>query len=138
MISPHLIFGGQCEQAFTFYESLLDGKIVTMLTYGASPMAGQVPPEWAGKIVHAALSLGDQVLSGADALPGEYEQPRGFYVLLQPTDLAESERIFLQLAERGQVRLPIQETFWSPAFGVVVDRFGIPWEISCAQTPELR
>ena len=44
--------------------------------------------------------------------------------------LAEAERVFSALAENGAVRMPLQKTFWSPAFGVLVDQFGTPWEIN--------
>jgi PhnB protein len=83
--SVHLVFAGRCEEAFRFYERALDGKIVTMLSYG--PAATDVAAEWRHAIVHA-------------------------------------------LADGGSVRMPLQKTFWSPAFGVVVDRFAVPWEIS--------
>ena len=130
---PHLTFGGQCEAAFKFYERSLGGNIVTMLTYGNSPMAEQVPLEWRDKIVHANLTVGDTVLVGADVLPEQYERPQGFYVLLEIADPLRAEHMFHALAESGAVRMPIQKTFWSPAFGVLVDQFGIPWEISCEQ-----
>ena len=132
-LSPHLTFCGECEEAFGFYERLLGGKIVTMLTYGNSPMADQVSPEWRGKIVHASLTIADRELTGADVLPEHYERPQGFYVLLGIDEPADAERVFRALAEGGVVRMPIQQTFWSVRFGVLVDRFGIPWEVSCAQ-----
>jgi PhnB protein len=136
-LSPHLTFSGQCEAAFKFYERCLGGKIVTMLAYGNSPMAEQVSPEWRGKIVHASLTVGDNWLMGADALPEHYQQPQGFYVLLHIHDPVDAERIFHALAENGAVRTPVQKTFWSPCFGVLVDQFGIPWEISCEQAPSV-
>ena len=131
-LSPHLVFDGQCQEAFTFYEQALGGEIVTMLTYGDSPMAEQVSPEWHGRIVHASMTLGDGVLSGVDALAEDFERPQGFYVLLHPDEPGESERVFHRLAEHGQIRVPLQKTFWSPCYGVLVDQFGVPWEISCA------
>ncbi len=130
-LSPHLVFDGHCQEAFTFYERALGGEIVTMLTYGDSPMAEQVAPEWHGRIVHASMTLGDGVLSGVDALAEDFERPQGFYVLLHPDEPGESERVFHRLAENGQIRVPLQKTFWSPCYGVLVDRFGVPWEISC-------
>lgn len=132
-MTPHLTFAGQCEEAFQFYERCLGGKIVTMLAYGDSPAAEEVPLEWRDKIVHATLVLDDKVLAGADVLPEQYERPQGFYVLLSVPDPASAERIFEVLSEAGVVRMAIQKTFWSRCFGVVVDRFGIPWEISCEQ-----
>ena len=130
-LSPHLVFDGQCQEAFGFYEQVLRGKIITMMTYGESPLAEQVSPEWHSRIVHATMKLGGGDLSGVDALPEAFERPQGFYILLQPHGAAESERVFNLLAERGEVRMPLQKTFWSPSYGLLVDRFGVPWEISC-------
>ena len=134
--SAHLTFAGDCAAAFRFYERALGGKIVTLLTYGETAMAGQVPPEWRGKIVHASLKAGDLSLAGADLPPQQYQRPQGFYVLLEVPDPGEAERVFQALAEKGYVQLALQKTFWSPAFGIILDQFGIPWEVSCA--PEVR
>lgn len=128
---PHLTFDGRCEAAFKFYERSLGGKILTMLTYGASPVSGQVPLEWRDKIVHANLSAEGTELVGADAFPGQYQRPQGFYVLFEIGDPRRAEHTFHALAENGEVVMPLQKTFWSPAFGVLIDQFGIPWEISC-------
>jgi PhnB protein len=88
---------------------------------------------WRDKIVHASLTVGDQVLMGADVPSEHYEQPQGFYILLGIDAPVDAERIFHALAENGAVRMPTQKTFWSPCFGVLVDQFGTPWEISCEQ-----
>jgi PhnB protein len=132
-LSFHLTFPGTCAAAFRFYEGALRGTLQTLLTYGESPMAGQVPADWQSKVVHASLTVGGTVLAGADVQPGEYEVPQGFFVLYTAEDVAASERVFQALATDGTVRLAAQKTFWAPFFGVVVDRFGIPWEVSCAQ-----
>jgi PhnB protein len=112
---------------------LLGGKIVTMLSYADSPMAEQVSPEWRDKIVHARLTLVGSMLTGVDIRPEQYQRPQGFYVLADIAEPVDAERVFRALAENGEVRMPIQQTFWSVRFEVVVDRFGIPWEISCGQ-----
>jgi PhnB protein len=133
-LNPHLTFNGQCQAAFQFYERCLGGKIQFMLAYADSPMAEQVPPELRGNIVHATLSIGDSTLQGADVLPEQYEQPKGFYVLLHIDDPKETERMFQMLSENGTVQMPLQKTFWSTCFGVLVDQYGIPWELHCTQT----
>ncbi len=132
-VTPHLIFAGQCEAAFNFYKTCLGGKIVTMVTYGDSPMADQTSPEWRSKILHATMTVGASVLVGADVLAEQYQPPQGFFVLLTTDEPAEAERVLHALAEKGSVLMAAQKTFWSPYFGVLVDRFGIPWEISCDQ-----
>ena len=131
--SIHLTFDGQCEEAFRFYESIGIGKINLMLKYGESPAGAKTPPEEHDKIVHANLEVGGGALAGADAMPADYQPPRGFYVLLDVDAPTEAERIFGLLAECGTVKMALQETFWAPRFGVVVDRFGIPWEVNCGK-----
>jgi PhnB protein len=132
-LNSYLTFNGQCEAAFKFYEQCLGGKIVTMLSHGDSPIAKQVPSEWHDKILHASLTVGDQVLMGSDAPPEHYEKAKGFSVAIGIAGVAEAERIFHALVEHGTVQMPIQETFWAVRFGMVVDRFGVPWMINCEQ-----
>jgi PhnB protein len=134
-LTPNLVFAGQCEAAFRFYERCFQGKIVTMLTHGQSPMADQAPRGWRDKIFHATLTFGDNVLMGGDPVPEQYAQPKGFSLLLGINDPVEAERVFHGLAENGIVHMPIQQTFWAVRFGVVVDQFGIPWAINCEQAP---
>jgi len=66
-VSPYLSFKGNCEQAFKFYEKVLGGKIEGIMTWGATPMAKEVPPDWQNKIIHARLVLDGQDVYGADA-----------------------------------------------------------------------
>jgi PhnB protein len=132
-MNPYLLFNGQCEAAFQFYAECLGGKIEAMFAHAGTPAEQQVSPEWRNKILHARLLVGDDVLMGSDAPPDRYEVPKGFSVSLQVKDAAEAERIFRTLAENGTVRMPLQQTFWAVRFGMLVDRFGIPWMISCEQ-----
>ena len=130
-LNPYLYFDGQCEEAFKFYQKCLGGKITFMMSWEDSPMVGQTPPGWAKKILHAALASDDGLLEGCDAMPGEYKKPRSFCVMLKPKGAAEAERIFRALAEDGTVQIPMAQTFWALRFGMVVDRFGMPWLINC-------
>jgi len=132
-LSTSLNFNGQCEAAFKFYEQCLGGKIQTLMTWGDSPMADQVPSEWREKIIHASLIVGDTSLLGSDAPPDRYEAPRGMAVTIHIKDPAGAERIFEALAESGTVQMPFQQTFWSAGFGMCVDRFGIPWMVNTEQ-----
>lgn len=130
-LSTYLNFNDQCEAAFKFYEQCLGGKIDAMMTYEGSPMAEEVPPEWHNKIMHASLTLGDRTLMGADSPPGQYEEAKGFHVLIGVDDPTKAEQIFQALAENGTVQMPIQETFWADRFGMLIDQFGTPWMVNC-------
>jgi PhnB protein len=129
-----LHFNGQCEAAFRFYEQHLGGKIETLLKWGESPLADQVPPEWRDKILHAHMKLADADFIGGDVLARDYRQPQGFSVLLGVDDLRTVGETFAALADGGSVKMPLQKTFWAPLYGVVVDRYGIPWEVNCERT----
>jgi PhnB protein len=131
-IDPYLVFDGQCAEAFRTYERILGGRIDTLMTHGESPIAGEVPPAWHDRILHARLLVGDAVLMGSDSPPEYYEQPAGSHVSLHLDDPAEAERVFHALAEDGRVTMPIGQTFWAERFGMLVDRFGTPWMINCA------
>ena len=129
--NPYLTFDGQCENAFRYYERVLGGKIEMMLSHGASPVADEVPAAWRDRIMHARLVVDEVVLMGSDAPPDRVEKPQGFSVSLLVDDPSEAERIFHALAEQGTVRMPFGETFWAHRFGMLVDRFGIPWMVNC-------
>ena len=130
MISVHLTFAGRCEEAFRFYERTLGGTRLFLMRWRDSPAAGDVPADFGDKVVHATLTLGDAQLAGADVPAAGYQRPCGFYVLFSAATRADAERIFAAFADGGEVQMPLAQTFWSPAFGVVVDRYGTPWEIT--------
>ena len=132
-LNPYLSFNGQCEAAFKFYERCLDGKIVAMMTYAGSPMAEQTPPEWRNKVMHAHMTIGDQVLTGMDAPPERFQKPQGFHVNINVKDVAQGKKIFEALSEQGNVVMPFGKTFWSPGFAMFVDRFGTPWMVNVEQ-----
>jgi len=125
-LSVHLTFAGQCETAFRFYERVLGGSALRMFRWGDAP-ANDMPADW---LVHASLTLGMYELMGADVAAAQYERPRGFYVYHAVATRDDAERIFAALADGGEAVMPLQQTFWSPCFGVLVDRFGVPWEIT--------
>jgi PhnB protein len=138
-MSPYLSFCGNCEAAFSFYQRCLGGKLGAVFRYRGTSLADQVPADWQDKVMHATLSVGGQVVAGADIAPDHYEQPKGISLSLQVRCIADAERIFRELATDGIVVTELEPTFWAARFGVVRDRFGIPWLINCdgsAETPE--
>ena len=130
-LNTYLSFNGDCEEAFNFYVECFGGGNVSMFKFAGSPMADQVPPEWQDKVMHATLMLGENVLMGADSPPGSYETPKGFTISINTTNIEEAERVFQALAKQGKVTMPMQQTFWALRFGMLTDRFGIPWILNC-------
>jgi PhnB protein len=131
-LNPYLTFDGRCEEAFKFYADVLGGEIAAMIRHEGTPAEAHVPAEWRKKIMHARLVVDGKVLMGSDAPPDRYDGGmKGFSVTLSIEKPAEADRIFAALGEKGNVRMPIQETFWAQRFGMLVDRFGTPWMINC-------
>ena len=135
-LNIYLSFMGDCEAAFKFYERKLGGQVGHLHRYAGSPMEDTAPPGWQDKIMHGSITIGGQVLMGADVRPNNYEAPRGFSLSLNPMTVAEAERVFEALADDGQEMMPLEKTFWSDAFGMVRDRFGITWMINCESVGE--
>jgi PhnB protein len=136
-LNTYLMFNGECETAFKFYQQCLGGKITALMTYAESPdasMMDQIPPDWHQKVMHVSMVIGDQELMGSDCPPQQYQEPKGFSVSISLQDPTEAERIFYTLAENGTVEMPFQQTFWAYRFGMLSDRFGIPWMINCEQS----
>ena len=133
-LCTYLNFNGQCEEALKFYERVLEGKIEALVRYEGTPAAEHAPVELSKKILHGRIRVGDSTLMASDAPPDHFSPPKGFSVTIQATDPAKAERIFGQLAEGGSVLMPIQQTFWAARFGMLVDRFGIPWMVNCEES----
>ena len=130
-MNPYLNFKGDCEAAFKFYEQSLNAQLGPIFRYADSPMEHLVPADWSDKIMHGSVTVGNQVLMGADVAPDQYQEPKGFSLSLQIPSVADAERIFRDLSSGGRVVMPLEQTFWAARFGVVVDRFGIQWLINC-------
>lgn len=125
-LDVYLNYGGNCEEAFTFYASHLGGTITMLMRHGEQPGApGSVPPDWHGKVLHAQMTLGGTTLLGAD-IPS-YQPMRSAYLSLTVDTDEEADRIYALLSDRGQIFMPIQETFFASRFAMLRDRFGTSW-----------
>ena len=132
---PYLAFSGNCREAFTRYQEIFGGELA-LLTNRDIPADAGSPPEGTDPdaIMHGALTMGDDLLMGADAPAGGFDgQVRGMCVNYDAADTADAKHVFDALADGGVVQMPLGETFFSPAFGMCIDRFGTPWMVTAAQ-----
>ncbi len=121
-----LNFGGNCEEAFRFYEKHLGGKITMMMKQNEAPGA----PAGAGKaIIHARMSIGDTELIGNDVPGNVFKQMRSTYLYLSVDSDKEADRIHKLLAEGGEMFMKMEETFYATRFSMLRDRFGVSWTI---------
>jgi PhnB protein len=133
VIQPYLFFNGSCEQALEFYRKALGAEVQFMMRYKESPeppKPGMVPPGFENKIMHCSFRIGQTTLMASDGCSAEKAHFQGFSLSLSVPSEAEADRAFAALADGGQVRMPLAKTFWSPRFGMLVDRYGIGWMIS--------
>jgi PhnB protein len=123
----YLNYGGNCEDAFRFYEKHLGGKFVFKMTFGEMPDKKNIPPGQEKAILHARLDLGQTILMGAD-IPS-YQPMRSAYLTLIVGSIEEAERIYALLADGGEIFMPMAETFFAFRFGQLRDKFGTNWMI---------
>ena len=131
---PYLTFGGNCREAFTRYHEIFGGDLVVMTMAEMPDAEGPVPEEMADLVMHAALTFGDNLLMASDDPTGGFDGVSGMNVNYSVADVDEAKRVFEALAEGGEVTMPVTETFWSPLFGMCIDRFGTPWMVN-AEAP---
>ena len=131
-LDTYIFFDGTCADAMRFYEHTLGGKLETLMTHAESPIAAQTPPAAANRILHARLNIDGRLLMASDwGLPDQpYPGMHGYSLSLTYPTAAEAQRIFDALADGGQVRMPFQATFWAKGFGMLTDRFGMPWMVN--------
>jgi PhnB protein len=125
----YLNFGGNCEQAFHFYEQHLGGKVTVMLTHAQQPNADDVPADWRNAILHARITIGETELLGADVPPERFQPMRSAYLSLLLDSSQEAERVYALLSENGEIFMPLAETFFAFRFAMLRDRFGFSWMI---------
>ena len=133
-IEPYLFFNGRCEDAIEFYKKALGAEVLMLLRYKESPEPpppGMVPPGWENKIMHTSLRIGNTTVMASDGC-SEEANFQEFSLSLSVANEAEAEHAFTALSDGGQVRMPLTETFWSPRFGMVADRFGVGWMVTVA------
>ena len=135
-LNPYLLFDGNCEAACKFYEQALGAKMQSLMRYREAPKQPgaadcQVPAGFNDKVLHGRIAIGGELVMASDAPPGQYEKPHGIRMTLNFDQPAEADGVFHTLAEGGKVDMPIGKTFFAERFGMLVDKFGIPWMISC-------
>lgn len=131
-IEPYLFFGGHCAEAIALYRDALGAEVTGLMHFRDNPEPpppGALPEGWEDKVMHAALRIGDSTVMVSDGnCPGGDASDRTSLVIHAP-DAASARRMFEALADGGEVRMPLGETFFSPLFGALVDRFGVGWMV---------
>jgi PhnB protein len=131
-VQPYLFFDGRCEEAIEYYRKALGAEVSMLMRYKDSPeppQPGMMPPGSENKIMHASFRIGDTTVMASDGRCQGKPSFQGFSLSLITANEAEAQRLFSALSHGGQVQMPLTQTFFSPAFGMVADRFGVSWMV---------
>jgi PhnB protein len=134
-VQPYLFFNGRCEEAIEFYRSALRAEVTMLMRYKESPEPpppGMLPPGSENKIMHASMQSGEAMVMASDGECSGKSSFQGFSLSLTVPDEKEADRVFAAITDGGQVRMPLAKTFFSPRFGMAVDRFGVSWMVLVA------
>jgi PhnB protein len=134
-VQPYLFFEGRCEEALEFYRGALGAEVTALMRFRECPdpmPPGMLPPGSEDKVMHAALRIGGATVMASDGRCSGQARFGGVSLSLSVPDEATADRFFAALAEGGQVQMPLGKTFFSPRFGMVADRFGVPWMVIVA------
>lgn len=129
---PYLAFNGNCKEAMHFYQKVFGGKITMMLSGAESPMADQVPKEYAHRIINARMVLkdGSTLMAGDAPAHMPFNGQHGVTIALIYDTEAAGEQVFKALCDGGKITMPWGPTFWAKQFGMVTDKFGTSWAIN--------
>jgi len=134
-VQPYLFFNGRCEEALEFYRKSLGAEVTALVRFKDSPEKSNV--QNAGdKIMHANFRIGDTQIMASDGSGDGKPVFEGFALTLNVTTEAEADRLFSALSVGGQVQMPLAKTFYSPRFGMVLDRFSVLWMILTEKTTD--
>jgi PhnB protein len=127
LIQPYLFFEGRADEAIEFYKKTLGAKVEMSMRFKDAPDQSMISPGSADKVMHAALKIGDAVMLMSDGRNSGKPNFQGFSLTIYPKDEAEADKLFGALSAGGEVRMPMDKTFFAKRFGMLADKFGVGW-----------
>ena len=135
-VQTYVTFGGRCEEALEFYKKAVGAEVKDLLRWKDSPDAAmQPPPGYEEKVMNASFRIGDTELMADDGMGAKEVEFKGMTLALSVADDAEAKRVFTALGEGGSVQMPLTKTFWTSSFGMLTDKFGVPWMVNVDTPP---
>ena len=132
-VQAYISFGGRCEEALEFYKKSIGAEVIDLMRWKESPEADMKgPPGWEEKVMNASFRIGETELMADDGMGEASAQFKGMTLAIEVADDAEAKRVFTALGEGGHVTMPLAKTFWTSTFGMLTDKFGVPWMVNVA------
>ena len=130
-VQAYISFGGRCEEALAFYKKSVGAEVTSLMRWKDSPDATMKPsPGYEEKVMNAAFRIGETQLMADDGMGAKEAEFKGMTLAIVVADDAEAKRVFTALAEGGSVQMPLGKTFWASSFGILTDKFGVPWMVN--------
>lgn len=132
-VQPYLFFAGRCEEAIEFYIDALGAELQLLMRFSESPEPmpeAMLPDDFDNKVMHASIKVGDSIVMMSDGVDVQ-NQFGGVSLSISCPSQQQAHNMFNGLAQGGEVQMPLTETFWSPLFGSLTDKFGVSWMVSC-------
>jgi len=130
-VQPYITFDGRCEEALEFYKKSIGAEVTGLIRWKESPDKDmKAPPGYEEKVMNAAFRIGETALMADDGMGSQTKAEfKGMTLVIEVADDAEAKRVFMALGEGGNVTMPLAKTFWSSSFGMLTDKFGVPWMV---------
>jgi PhnB protein len=128
-VQSYLFFNGRCEEAIEFYKNTLGAKVEMLMRFKEAPGDHKCSPGTEEKVMHSCLRIGETAVMASDGMAQGKPEFKGFSLTINAKDKAEADRLFGALSDGGQVHQPLVETFFSPRFGMLADKFGVGWMV---------
>jgi len=136
-VQAYLTFAGRCEEALDFYKTRVGAEVTTLMRWSESPDPEmKAPPGRENKIMHAAFKIGQTTLMADDGMRTQDQAEfKGVTLALSAANDADTKRLFVALGDGGSVQMPLAKTFWTSSFGMLTDKFGVPWMVMTESSP---
>ncbi len=132
-VQAYVNFDGRCEEALEFYKKSIGAEVTSLMRWKESPDAAMKPPPgYEEKIMNAAFRIGETALMADDGMGEKTAEFQGMTLAIEVADDAEARHVFNALGEGGNVTMPLAKTFWTSSFGMLTDKFGVPWMVNVA------
>lgn len=132
-VQAYVTFGGRCEEALAFYKKSIGAEVTGLIRWKDSPDAAMKPPPgYEEKIMNASFRIGDTELMADDGMGEKHAEFKGMALAVEVADDAEAQRVFTALGQGGKVTMALVKTFWTSSFGMLTDKFGVPWMVNVA------
>ena len=130
-VQAYITFAGRCEEALEFYKKSIGAEVTSLLRWKECPDGGMKPPPgYENKIMNAAFRIGETDLMADDGMGENTAEFKGVTLVIEVADDAQAKRFFTALGEGGNVTMPLMKTFWTSSFGMLTDKFGVPWMVN--------